>query len=146
MNRMSCLVCLYTVTTVVATEGAPSLPTSVWSIHPSHSCVPQSGSSSQSYSALHTTTLVMTPLARDHTFVRFSNCPDSPVHTPQLYGCRRQCSRAVLAWCSMGFGLNPLINRLIQHTFKLNILLGHPQRGGLYRSARLLSSVCLSGT
>ena len=108
---------------VMATEGAPNLLTTVWSLHPSHSCVPQSGSSSQSSSALHATTLVMTPLARDQTFVRFSKCPHSPVHTPQLYGCSRQCSRPVLARCSIGFGPNPLINGLIQHTFKLNILL-----------------------
>ena len=41
---------------------------------------------------------------------------------PQLYGCSRQCGRPVWARCSMGFGPNPLINGLIQHTFKLNIL------------------------
>ena len=40
----------------------------------------------------------------------------------QLYDCSRQCSRPVLAQCSMGFGPNPLINGLIQHTLKLNIL------------------------
>ena len=40
----------------------------------------------------------------------------------QLYGCSRPCSRPVLAQRSMGFGPNPLINGLIQHTFKLNIL------------------------
>ena len=39
----------------------------------------------------------------------------------QLYECSRQCSRPVLAQCSMGFGPNPKINGLIQHTFKLNI-------------------------
>ena len=40
----------------------------------------------------------------------------------QLYGCSGQGGRLVGARCSMGFGLNPLINGLIQHTFKLNIL------------------------
>ena len=40
----------------------------------------------------------------------------------QLNECSRQRSRPVLALCSMGFGLNPLISDLIQHTFKLNIL------------------------
>ena len=40
----------------------------------------------------------------------------------QLYECSRQCSHPVLARCSMGFGPNPKINGLIQHTFKLNIL------------------------
>ena len=40
---------------------------------------------------------------------------------PQLYGCSRQCSRPVLVQYSMGFSPNPLINGLIQHTFKLNI-------------------------
>ena len=40
----------------------------------------------------------------------------------QLYGCSRQFGRPVGAWCSMGFGPNPLIKRLIQHTFKLKIL------------------------
>ena len=40
----------------------------------------------------------------------------------QLYGCSIQCSRPVLARHSMGFGPNPLINGLIQHAFKLNIL------------------------
>ena len=29
----------------------------------------------------------------------------------QLYGCSRQCSRPVLARCSMGFGPNPLSNK-----------------------------------
>ena len=33
----------------------------------------------------------------------------------QLYECSRQCSRPVLARCSMGFGPNPLINGLILH-------------------------------
>ena len=42
--------------------------------------------------------------------------------TPQLYGCSRQCGRPVGARCSMGFGPNPLINGLIQQTFKLNII------------------------
>ena len=42
--------------------------------------------------------------------------------TAQLYGCSRQCSHPVLARCSMGFGPNPLMKGLIQHTFKLNIL------------------------
>ena len=41
---------------------------------------------------------------------------------PQLNECSRQCSCLVLARCSMGFGPNPLINGLILHTFKLNIL------------------------
>ena len=45
----------------------------------------------------------------------------SATYHPQLYGCSRQCSCPVLAWCSMGFGPNQLINGLIQHTFKLNI-------------------------
>ena len=40
----------------------------------------------------------------------------------QLYDCGRQCGRPVGARCSMGFGPNPLINGLLQHTFKLNIL------------------------
>ena len=40
----------------------------------------------------------------------------------QLNECSRQCSRPVLARCSMGFGPNPLINGLILHTFKLKIL------------------------
>ena len=40
----------------------------------------------------------------------------------QLYDCSRQCGRPVRAQCSMGFGPNPLINGLIQHSFKLNIL------------------------
>ena len=57
-----------------------------------------------------------------------SQCSESiclanlPPHTTKLYGCSRQCSRPVLARCSMGFGPNPLINGLIQHTLKLNIL------------------------
>ena len=47
----------------------------------------------------------------------------SPVDDrPQLNEYSRQCSRPVLARCSMGFGPNPLINGLILHTFKLNIL------------------------
>jgi hypothetical protein len=42
-------------------------------------------------------------------------------HTSQLNECSRQCSRPVLAQCSMGFGPNPLINGLILHTkSKLN--------------------------
>ena len=40
----------------------------------------------------------------------------------QLYGRSRQYSRPVGAQCSMGLDRNPLINGLIQHTFKLNIL------------------------
>ena len=40
----------------------------------------------------------------------------------QLYECSRQCSCLVLARCSMGFGPNPKINGLLQHTFKFNIL------------------------
>ena len=40
----------------------------------------------------------------------------------QYYGRNRQCGRPVGAQCSMGLGLNPLINGLIQHTFKLNFL------------------------
>ena len=39
-----------------------------------------------------------------------------------LNECTRRCSRPVLARCSMGFDPNPLINGLIMHTFKLNIL------------------------
>ena len=38
------------------------------------------------------------------------------------YGCSRQCSRPVWAWCSMRIGRYPIINGLILHTFKLNIL------------------------
>ena len=41
-------------------------------------------------------------------------------YSSQLYGCSRQCGRPVGAQCSMGFGLNPLINGLIRHTFKFN--------------------------
>ena len=41
----------------------------------------------------------------------------------QFYGCSRQCGRPVRARCSMELGWNPLINGLILHTFKLNILL-----------------------
>jgi len=41
---------------------------------------------------------------------------------PQFYGCSRQCGRLVRARCSMELGWNPLINGLIQHTFKFNIL------------------------
>ena len=40
----------------------------------------------------------------------------------QMNECSRQCSRPVLARCSMGFGPNPLIHGLILLTFKLNIL------------------------
>ena len=40
----------------------------------------------------------------------------------QYYGRNRQCGRPVGTQCSMGLGRNPLINGLIQHTFKLNIL------------------------
>ena len=40
----------------------------------------------------------------------------------QFYGCSRQCGRPVQARCLMELGRNPLINALIQHTFKLNIL------------------------
>ena len=40
----------------------------------------------------------------------------------QLNECSRQCSRPVLARCSMGFGPNPLINGLNLPTIKLNIL------------------------
>ena len=47
---------------------------------------------------------------------------DLKANETQLYGCSRQCSRPVLARCSMGFTPNPLINGLILHTFKLNIL------------------------
>ena len=36
----------------------------------------------------------------------------------QYYGRSRQCGRPVGAQCSMGLGRNPLINGLIQHTFK----------------------------
>ena len=46
----------------------------------------------------------------------------SSTSAAQLYGCSRQCGRPVGARCSMGFGPNPLINGLIQHTFKFNIL------------------------
>ena len=42
--------------------------------------------------------------------------------TTRLYGRSRQCGRPVGARCSMGLGRNPLINGLIQHTFKLYIL------------------------
>ena len=53
-------------------------------------------------------------------------CLDGPVSKQgasisQLYGCSRQCGRLVGAQCSMGFGPNPLINGLIQHTLKLDI-------------------------
>ena len=37
---------------------------------------------------------------------------------PRLYGRSRQCGRPVGAQCSMGLGRNPLINGLIQHTYK----------------------------
>ena len=40
----------------------------------------------------------------------------------QFYGRSRQCGRLVGAPCSMGLGRNPLINGLIQHTFKINFL------------------------
>ena len=40
----------------------------------------------------------------------------------QYYGRSRQCDRPVGAQCSMGLGQNPLINGLIQHTFKLYFL------------------------
>ena len=43
-------------------------------------------------------------------------------HKARLYGRSRQCSRPVGARWSMGLGRNQLINGLIQHTFKLNIL------------------------
>ena len=39
-----------------------------------------------------------------------------------LYGRSTQCGRSVGAQCSMGLRQNPLINGLIQPTFKLNIL------------------------
>ena len=39
-----------------------------------------------------------------------------------FYGRSRQCGRPVGARCSMGLGRNPLINGLIQHTFKINFL------------------------
>ena len=40
----------------------------------------------------------------------------------QLHDCSKQCGHPVGARFSTGFGPNPLINGLIQHTFKLNIL------------------------
>ena len=40
----------------------------------------------------------------------------------QFYGRSRQCGRPVGAQLSMGLGRNPLINGLILHTFKINIL------------------------
>ena len=40
----------------------------------------------------------------------------------QYYGRSGQCGRPVGARCSIGLGRNPLINDLIQHTFKLNFL------------------------
>ena len=46
-------------------------------------------------------------------------------YTPRLaqyYGRSRQCGRPVGAGCSIGLGWNPLMNGLIQHTFKLNLL------------------------
>ena len=46
----------------------------------------------------------------------------SYLRRPQLYGCIRQCGRPDGARCSIRLGRNPLINGLIQHTFKLNIL------------------------
>ena len=44
-------------------------------------------------------------------------------HSTQFYGRNRQCGHPVGAQCSMGLGRNPLINGLIQHTFKINFLL-----------------------
>ena len=58
-----------------------------------------------------------------NSFVCFCFVFLSVHHASQLYGCRRQCGRPVGARCSMGFWPNTLINGLIQHTFKLNILL-----------------------
>ena len=40
------------------------------------------------------------------------------IGTTQFYGRTRQCRRLVGARCSRGLGRNPLINGLIQHTFK----------------------------
>ena len=40
----------------------------------------------------------------------------------QYYGRSRQCGCPVGDQCSMGLDRNPLINGLIQHTFKLNFL------------------------
>ena len=41
---------------------------------------------------------------------------------PQYYGRSIQCDCPIGARCSMGLGRNPLINGLIQHTFKLDFL------------------------
>ena len=40
----------------------------------------------------------------------------------QFYARRRQCCCPVGARCSMGLGRNQLINGLIQHNFKINLL------------------------
>ena len=56
----------------------------------------------------------------DHCFA--GNRHVFEAYRAQLNECSRQCSRPVLAQCSRGFGPNPLINGLILHTFKLNIL------------------------
>ena len=59
-----------------------------------------------------------------HDPVIFSNLDIFPLEALAcLYGCSRQCGRPVGAPCSMGLGRNPLINGLIQHTFKFNFLL-----------------------
>ena len=43
-------------------------------------------------------------------------------HNSHLYGCSRQAGRPVGALIEWEFHSNPLINGLIQHTFKINLL------------------------
>ena len=66
---------------------------------------------------------------KSHTYKRAQCCPYEEFFLkfktpygwrPQYYGRSRQCGCPVGARCSMGLGKNPLINSLIQHTFKLN--------------------------
>ena len=45
-----------------------------------------------------------------------------PAQQAQFYGRIRQCGRLVRAQCSMGLGRNPIINSLIQYTFKINFV------------------------
>ena len=62
-------------------------------------------------------------LTTDKIMTRLYNKTAAQAAGAQLYGRSRQCGRPVEARCSMRLGRNPLINGLIQHTLKLNILL-----------------------
>ena len=65
--------------------------------------------------------LIYIQIIQKHTFKKTLGVLYNLVQSTQLYGCSRQCGCPVGARCSIGFGPNPLINGLIQHTFKFNI-------------------------